>query len=355
MRRTFFYALIGGIACIACTDEKIITNPGEERLVKIAEVTAQGIVKKEFTGMVEPVEYATLAFPLSGQVKKLNVVEGDRIRRGELIATIGTTAYDRDLATQKAAYETARAERERNKRLLQQDAISRQAFEISEANYQKTLSAYETAQSNLQDTRLTAPFDGSIERRLVEPYQQVSAGQSIVVLVNTNELRIRFSMPDAYLYLLHSPKQSYQVKFDNYPDKWFNARLEEFLDISTYSTGIPVTLSMDDTALTSTTYDIKPGFTCTIRMTSDITPYLDKPLTNIPMSAVFTKNEDEGTYVWVVKNGSVESRKVQVYAPTDDDDLLIESGLHQGEQIVTAGVHQLTEGEKVRMDNRIEN
>lgn len=355
MRRTFFYALLGGIACIACTDDKISVKPGEERLVKVAEVTAQGIVKKEFTGMVEPVEYATLAFPLSGQLKQLKVVEGDRIKRGQLIATIGTTVYDLDLATQKAAYETARAERERNIRLLEHEAISRQAFEISEANFQKALSAYEIAQSNLQDTRLIAPFDGSIERRLVEPYQQISAGQSIVVLVNTNELRIRFSMPDAYLYLLHSPEQHYQVKFDNYPERWFNARLEEFLDISTYSTGIPVTLSMNDTTFADTTYDIKPGFTCTIRMTSDITPYLDKPLTNIPMSAVFTKNEDERTYVWVVRNGSVQSREVTVYAPTDDDDLLIESGLQEGERIVTAGVYQLTEGEKVRIDNRIEN
>lgn len=53
-------------------------------------------------------------------------------------------------------------------------------------------------------SKLTAPFDGSIEKRLVENYQRVNSGEGIVQLVNTHNLRIKFTIPDAYLYLLRT-------------------------------------------------------------------------------------------------------------------------------------------------------
>ncbi len=95
---------------------------------------------------------------------------------------------------------------ERNKRLLGRQAISVQEYEISVANYQKAKSTYELSGNNMRDTRLTAPFEGSIEKRLVENYQRVNAGEGVVQLVNTQKLRIKFTVPDDYLYLLRAKK-----------------------------------------------------------------------------------------------------------------------------------------------------
>ena len=67
----------------------------------------------------------------------------------------------------------------RNKRLLGRQAISVQEYEISVANYQKAKSTYELSGNNMRDTRLTAPFEGSIEKRLVENYQRVNAGEGL--------------------------------------------------------------------------------------------------------------------------------------------------------------------------------
>lgn len=154
---------------------------------------------------------------------------------------------------------------ERNKRLLARQAISVQEYEISVSTFQQKKSAYELSSNNMRDTRLTAPFDGSIEKRLVENYQRVNSGEGIVQLVNTKKLRIKFTIPDAYLYLLRSKDQRFRVEFDTYRGHIFNAKLEEYLDISTDGTGIPVTITIDDPAFDHALYEVKPGFTCSIR------------------------------------------------------------------------------------------
>ncbi len=106
---------------------------------------------------------------------------------------------------------------ERNKRLLGRQAISVQEYEISVANYQKAKSTYELSGNNMRDTkRLTAPFEGSIETRLVENYQRVNSGEGIVQLVNTQKLRIKFTVPDDYLYLLRAKDAKFKVVFDTY-------------------------------------------------------------------------------------------------------------------------------------------
>lgn len=319
------------------------------RPVKTAAASSQSVIRKDFSGMVEAVEYVRLAFRVSGQVINLPVVEGQRVKKGQLIAAIDPRDISLQYAADKAAYETAAAQVERNKRLLGRQAISVQEYEISVANYQKAKSAYELSSNNMRDTKLTAPFDGSIEKRLVENYQRVNSGEGIVQLVNTQKLRIKFTVPDDYLYLLRAKDVTFKVVFDTYPDMVFNAQLEEYLDISTAGTGIPVTITIEDPAFNRSLYDVKPGFTCKIKLASDVAPFLEEKLVNIPLSAIFGESENQKTYVWVVKDNKVNKREVTVYSPTGEANALISAGVQPGETIVIAGVHQLVDGQTVKI------
>lgn len=321
------------------------------RPVKTATASSQSVIRKDFSGIVEAVEYVKLAFRVSGQVINLPVVEGQRVKKGQLIAAIDPRDISLQYAADKAAYETAAAQVERNKRLLGRQAISVQEYEISVANYQKAKSAYELSSNNMRDTKLTAPFDGSIEKRLVENYQRVNSGEGIVQLVNTQKLRIKFTVPDDYLYLLRAKDVTFKVVFDTYPDTVFNAKLEEYLDISTAGTGIPVTITIEDPAFNRSLYDVKPGFTCKIKLASDVAPFLEEKLVNIPLSAIFGESENQRTYVWVVKDNKVSKREITVYSPTGEANALISAGIQPGETIVIAGVHQLVDGQTVKVIN----
>ena len=350
MKKIYLFAISVMLLATSCGHKK----EGDVTLirpVKTATASSQSVIRKDFSGIVEAVEYVKLAFRVSGQVINLPVVEGQRVKKGQLIAAIDPRDISLQYAADKAAYETAAAQVERNKRLLGRQAISVQEYEISVANYQKAKSAYELSSNNMRDTKLTTPFDGSIEKRLVENYQRVNSGEGIVQLVNTQKLRIKFTVPDDYLYLLRAKDVTFKVVFDTYPDTVFNAKLEEYLDISTAGTGIPVTITIEDPAFNRSLYDVKPGFTCKIKLASDVAPFLEEKLVNIPLSAIFGESENQKTYVWVVKDNKVSKREVTVYSPTGEANALISTGVQPGETIVIAGVHQLVEGQTVKVIN----
>lgn len=350
MKKNYGFVLAAGLLLAACGQKKE-DNVNVVRPVKTAVVESRTEIRKDFSGIVEAVNYVKLAVRVSGQIINLPVVEGQRVKKGELIAAIDPRDLALQYAADKAAYETADAQVERNKRLLARQAISVQEYEISIANYQKAKSAFELSSNNMRDTRLTAPFEGSIEKRLVENYQRVNSGEGIVQLVNTQKLRIKFTIPDAYLPLLRAKGQRFRVEFDTYRGHIFNAKLEEYLDVSTDGTGIPVTITIDDPAFDHALYEVKPGFTCSVRFSADVGPYLEDHMTVVPLSAIFGESNGKNTYVWVLNGNKVNRRQVTVYSPTGDAQAFISAGLTAGETIITAGVHQLVEGETVKEIN----
>lgn len=189
MKKEFGFVLAAAILLAGCGQKKETTTT-TARPVKTTIVESRSIIRKDFSGIVEAVEYVKLAFRVNGQIIQLPVIEGQKVKKGQLIAAIDPRDIALQYAATKSAYETASAQVERNKRLLSRQAISVQEYEISLANFQKAKSEYELSANNMRDTKLTAPFDGSIEKRLVENYQRVNSGEGIVQLVNTHNLRI---------------------------------------------------------------------------------------------------------------------------------------------------------------------
>ena len=303
--KNIYVIALAAILLQGCGQKKETTAPAT-RPVKTTTVESRSVIRKDFSGIVEAVEYVKLAFRVSGQIINLPVIEGEKV----------------------------------------------QEYEISLSNYQKAKSEYELSTNNMRDTKLTAPFDGSIEKRLVENYQRVNSGEGIVQLVNTQNLRIKFTIPDVYLYLLRAKDPRFLVEFDTFKGHVFKAKLEEYLDISTEGTGIPVSITIDDPSFDRDLYAVKPGFTCSIRFTADVGPLVQDSWTIIPLSAVFGESDGNNMYVWVVEGNKVHKRKVVVNAPTGEAQVLVSEGLKPGEQIVIAGVYQLVEGESVKsIDN----
>lgn len=349
MKRLWIYLLVGTVILSCKNNNK--ENTLDVRPVKTTVAGSRVEVRKEFLGMVEPIDFVRLAFRVSGQIISLPVVEGQRVKKGDLIAAIDTREISLQYSSDKSAYETAASQLERNKRLLERQAISQQEFEISNSDYQQTKSAYEHSVNNMKDTKLLAPFEGSIEERFVENYQRVNSGEGVVRLINTDKMHIRFTIPDAYLPLLKSKDQRYKVIFDTYKDKTFNAEIKEYLDISSGSTGIPVSIVIDDPTFDREIYAVKPGFTCQVIMVSNVEPLLEDDWIDIPLTAVMGGSSNEETYIWVVENQKVTRRKIAIETPTGEARVLVTNGLKEGEVIVIAGVHQLVDGQKVKVLN----
>ena len=316
------------------------------RPVRTVSVESLRAIDKVYTGVVEADEYSDLAFKVSGPLVAMNVDAGQRIKKGTVVAAIDPLDYELQFEANKAAYVTAASQMERNKNLLSMQAISKQEYEVGEANYMKAKTIYETSRDNLGSTRLTAPFDGFVERKYVENYQKVQPGEPVIRLVNPYKLSVGFILPETSVGLIRLPVRM-SVEFDTYKGMWFNARIKEVVDASPDGNGVPVKLAIDDKRFEQGKLTIYPGFSCRINMEVENSApdnYV------VPLSAVFKDLETDEMSVWLfdASTSTVKRQKVAGDQLFGRDQILIRSGLKNEDTIVVAGGDYITEGVKVK-------
>lgn len=117
MKKKYGFMLAVAVLLAGCGQKKE-TSVITARPVKTTIVESRSIIRKDFSGIVEAVEYVKLAFQVSGQIINLPVIEGEKVKKGQLIAAIDPRDIALQYAATKSAYETAAAQVERNKRLL---------------------------------------------------------------------------------------------------------------------------------------------------------------------------------------------------------------------------------------------
>ncbi len=312
------------------------------RPVKVAEASGAGFLRKDFAGMATPDDAVTLAFKLSGQLTELPVAQGERVRRGALLAELDPRDVELQVSATRSAFEEARSQQQRMERSAQ--AVSRQDAEAARTRFAQARAAYNNALDLLKDTKLKAPFAGVIEDTYVDNYERVQAGQAILRLVDPHTTTVKFTMPERGLAALADSSTRFEVVFDNFRGIRFAARLKDYARTSSDASGFPVSLTLSGTD--TLRYDISPGMSCTVTMFS-ADPVPDA--VSVPLSAIYAPTEG-GTYVWVVGPDSrVERRTVTLGELFGSDRVVIDSGVVPGETVVTAGVYQLHAGDEVRI------
>lgn len=349
MKRRFFplltiaAAAIGLTSCWKTPEVRTFVRP-----VKLGQVRSLDSYDKDFVGVVTAEQYTNLAFRVGGLINKSYVTEGASVKKGQLLAELDPGDFALQLESDKAQLTTTQSILERNKRLLAKQAISTQDYEIAESNYLKAKSACEYSVNQLEYTRLRAPFAGSIERKFAEDYQKVQSGESIFKLINPDILEVNFTLPESDVDLVRVSK-AITIEFDNYRGEFFAASIKDVVDASVDGAGIPVILRIDDAAFNPNKYNIKAGFACRVRIQVKGTSVMSQYVT-VPVSAVFSPAAESGkSYVWAYnpKDSTVASRQVSVHGLTGGDRVIVTDGVSPGEDIVTAGVYQIVQGQKV--------
>lgn len=124
--------------------------------------------RKSYSGVVSPDQFSDLAFKMSGPLVAMNVLEGQRVKKGQVVAEIDPTDYKLDYDAKRASFQKASSQMQRAEKLLAKNAISMQEFETTQASYTNAKSAFENAQNTLNDTKLRAPFDGFIQKNMLK-------------------------------------------------------------------------------------------------------------------------------------------------------------------------------------------
>lgn len=340
-----FCALLAG-----CKDEVAAPVPVRPVLSAIVSSAATGDVV--IVGTIQPKIKTDFSFRTLGRLIARPVNIGDTVEQGQTLAAIDPAALElavrmatAELSNSQAQFANASGSEERQRTLLEKNVTSQASFDSIEQARQASQSAVVRAQANLTKAReqlgyaqLKADFGGVVTLVGAEVGQVVSPGQTIVTIARPD---IREAIIDVADDLASELKigMPFTVALQLDPTITAQGKVREIApqaDPVTRSRRIRITLenSPEPFRLGTTVITTIPG----------------APVRGprVPASAILTK--DGKTRIWLVDAaaGTVSSREVQS-SPDGDGWVRVTAGLEAGARVVTAGVHRLAEGQKVRI------
>ncbi len=343
-----FILLAAVLVLVSC--KQPVVKDKAVRPVKVSQVISFSIATNTFSGIVSPDQFSNLAFRTSGPLVEVNVVDGQSVRKGQIIAKMDPLDYQLSFDAKKASYITAKLQLERAEKLLNKNAISKQEYESIVASAENAKAAYENAKQMLEETILKAPFDGFIQQKFVENYQEVRAGEKVVCLINPLKLQMMATLPENALGYITNDPEIY-VEFDAYKGVKFRAKIKEYIQASPDGSGIPIFVTITDPGFNLDTYKVAVGFSCAIEIVIKDKAFLN--YTVIPLSALLNnpQNDKGSVFIYNTESKKVSRRDVLYGEIINKTKVVVLEGLQPGEFVVSAGANRVTDGETVNLLN----
>jgi len=328
--------------------EEVVARP-----VRMIEIGFGGVSgAREYPGTIKAAEQAELAFEVPGLIVELPAVQGQWVRRGQLLARLDARNYEAQRDADAASLEAARADYQRYQELYAADAVTLQDLQFKQAQFEVAEARFRSSQKALEDTRLVAPFAGRVARRFVENYQNVVAKETVVLLNDDRRLEIVIAIPEADALVARvgsrqsgtPPPIEAEATVSAFSERRFPAQLKE---IATQAD--PVSRTFEVTFGFEPPSDIMlvPGMTA--RMVVRRTGRAGTPtVQRLPANAVFS-DDDGRTSVWKVDPATmtVTQATVELGAMLGSD-VEVLGGLTDGDLVAVTGVANLREGDPVR-------
>jgi RND family efflux transporter MFP subunit len=349
--RLLLPALALPLALAACQAEPAaVAKPDRPVLVQTVAFEPR-TPERSFVATIRPRVESDLGFRVPGKVATRLVNVGDAVKAGQPLATLDPT----DLALQQeqaeaeiraagAALAQAEAELRRILSLSRNgwstaSGLDRQkaATEEARGRLARAERALSLARNALSYATLAADADGVITAAQVEPGQVVTAGQAAIRLARLAEKEAVIAVPEAQIAAIRAGTATISLWSD--PGRRYAAALRELspsADPATRTYLARFSLPDADEA-------VSLGMTATVTVGS---PAADR-VARLPLSALF--NQGAGPAVWVIDvDGRPALRPVSV-ATYEAREVLVASGLREGDRVVTLGVQKLDPGQRVRV------
>ena len=149
------------------------------------------------SSVVEADRQVDLVAKVGGRVSRVNVEEGDWVRKGAVLAEIENERERIQVKQAELKEADQKRELDRRRALLDQNLVTREEFATTESAYGQARAEHELAGIQLEDTILRAPFDGQITQRNIVPGQHLNPSEPMFALVDFEPLRVRINLPEA--------------------------------------------------------------------------------------------------------------------------------------------------------------
>ncbi len=304
----------------------------------------KGFIEKEFSGTIVPEVLATLSFRVSGNIDKRVVDLGEKIKKGDVLATLDPTDYQLRYNRAEALYKNAKSTFERDRILYLEGSISKAEYDRSQADYKSKRAEANTAEQELGYTRLVATTTGEIAKVQAEVNETVSAGQPIFVMNEIGGLEVEFTIPEVDINVIKVNQEAeITVIATGEKVKGIVSNVGSFSNAygKTYPAKVKI-LNYSET--------IRPGMVANVGLRREV-----KAGKTVPVRSV-QQQENGQKYVYVIENivdgvGTISKRMVELETVSSRNIEII-SGLSSGDKVVTDGATVVFEGQKVKLGTK---
>jgi RND family efflux transporter MFP subunit len=318
-------------AIAGCGKSTKTDNAIEPINVKVVKVAPAGESETlTLSGTIEESESIPLSFSMPGTVAQVNVVEGQSVKKGQLLASLENTsslnAYNVALASLKQAEDAIK----RLTPMYKNGTIPEIKYVEVQTGVDQARAGAAIAKKNLDDCKLYATTDGYIGKRTIDPGMVAMPGISSIKIVKIGKVFARVSIPENNIAFV-TRGQHASITVGALGADAFTGTVEEIGVVAdplahTYAVKI---------AIQNAAMKIRPGMICTAMLEAKRT----QTGLCIPANAVIS--DDAGIpFVYVVENNCAEQRTVKTGRLMNSRVEVLE-GLKGDETIVTAGQHKL--------------
>jgi len=315
---------------------------------------AGGFSQMPVAVVAEPVHFEQIAFEIEAlgttranesvditaksvnQVTAVRFTEGQQVTRGQVLVELDSEQVRADLAAAEAALAESRSQYQRSRELYNTKILSDSQLEQIEATFKANEARVASARARVNDTVIRAPFAGRVGLRRISVGSLISPGTVITTLDDTSRMKLDFTIPEAFLSAV-KPGLAIAATSVAYPDTKFGgtvSSVDSRVDPATRSVTVRALLPNPEGLL-------KPGMFLTVRLSRGAVDAL-----LIPEQALVPEQGD--MYVFVVKDGKAEKRRVRIGERRVGDVQVVE-GLAAGDVVVTEGTQKLRDGSVVTL------
>lgn len=314
---------------------------------------------RRLSGTVQAVEATDLSFQVGGKVEWVKVKLGDVVKKGDSLALLDQRSFKLSQQSSQASLQQAEAtlgeasnEFRRYKELEAQGLVSKSGFDNAKAAYESAISSVnlaraqlDIARKDLQDTLLTAPYNGKITKRQIEPSMQIAPGQAAVEIEGADGFEVQVLVPETLIRSL-SQGTRLVIHYSGSPRLTGSGIITEIGARAASANAFPVAVLID-----TSQNDLRAGMTAEVDFTFEgvgRTGYKGDTI-RVPVAAIGA-DVGQSSYVFVydAKAQVVNKRTVQTENIIDNE-VLLSAGLQSGEIIAIAGVSHLRDGQSVKL------
>ena len=292
-------------------------------------------------GSVQSDEYVYASSEMGGRILKMNLKEGQSVRKGQLVATIDMEVVDKQIAEIEKSLELAVDIYERQKRLWDQNIGSEMQFLQAKNNKERLEKSLETIKFQTTKANVYAPISGVVEMVNLKSGEMAAPGLPIVQLLNTNKVKVVASVPENYLASIRKGEEvTIKLPALNEEKTARVSRIGSTVNPSNRTFEVEVNLSNPKGIY-------KPNLLAEMLIN-------DKSESDVVVVPVELVQQDVSgkSYVVLAKEGAEGLAAEKVFVQTGDsynNQIVVTEGLKGGETLVAEGARGLAQGELLKL------